>query len=370
MLSRRRTPAMGWNSWNAFRCYDANETAILAQADQLINLGLAEAGYDTVVVDDCWQAPTRGGDGELRACPERFPSGMAALGQEIRSRGLRFGLYLAPGRRTCAQIWDAYGIRRCGCPLDRLRATLARLDPRASRSEDLGSWAREQEDLEQVLSWGVEYLKYDWCQGSINTGSPWRLWRDALDPVEAFTHMSALIDAAEQEVHFSISEYGKYQPWRWAPRIANSWRTTGDIQPSAASIFRIARATERVAWSTRPGRICDPDMLQIGNLPGSRAFPDDRDPRATLDYAHMAMWAMLAAPLMIGTDLRGLTPDSLPVRVLTDSRLLALNQDPLVVAGRIVADGPDGTVWRRRTAAGTVTLTVERGCSYPTGARA
>jgi len=144
VLSTRRTPAMGWNSWNAFRCYDSDETAILAQADQLLALGLTEVGYDTVVVDDCWQATSRGAGGELRACPERFPSGMKALGEEIRARGLSFGLYLTPGRRTCAKIWDAYGVHCRGCPLDSLRATLARINSGASRAEDLGSWALEQ----------------------------------------------------------------------------------------------------------------------------------------------------------------------------------------------------------------------------------
>src|SRR5690625_3430881 len=157
MLSKRRTPAMGWNSWNAFRCYDANETAILAQADQLINLGLAEAGYDTVVVDDCWQASTRGGDGELRACPERFPSGMAALGEEIRARGLRFGLYLAPGRRTCAQIWDAYGIRRCNCPLDRLRSE----ERRVGKECRARGWAEHgtEDGIRRTAEKGVEHRR-------------------------------------------------------------------------------------------------------------------------------------------------------------------------------------------------------------------
>lgn len=359
MLSRRITPPMGWNSWNAFRCYDATEEAILAQADALISLGLRDAGYDTIVVDDCWQDVTRGPDGELRAHPQRFPSGMAALGEAIRTRGLKFGMYLAPGRRTCAQVWDSYGARRCGCPLDLLRASV-RGFRRRERGEDLGSWQREQEDLEQVLSWGVEYLKYDWCQGSIATGSPRRLWRDALNPVEAFTYMSQLVQAAPQEVFFSISEYGKFQPWHWAPHIANSWRTTGDIQPTKRSIFEIASRTQQVGWVTSPGRFSDPDMLQIGNLPGSRALTH-REVPATLDYAHMAMWAMLSAPLMIGTDLRSLTPHSLPVQVLSDKQLIRLNQDPLVRSGQIIHSEPGQDVWEKTTTTGTVTMRITRG---------
>lgn len=170
MLSSRRTPIMGWNSWNAFRCYEIDEETILAQADALLELGLAEAGYTTVVVDDGWQAARRDDDGRLQACPRRFPSGMKALGEELHARGLDYGLYLAPGRRTCAQYWDAYGwLSWRGAAIEppallrrwALTGTMPARPSDRRRLRDLGSWQREEQDLSQLVDWGIDMLKYD-----------------------------------------------------------------------------------------------------------------------------------------------------------------------------------------------------------------
>lgn len=333
MLSQRLTPAMGWNSWNAFGCYGVTEDAVLANADALINLGLAEAGYDTVVVDDGWQAPTRDADGALRACPTRFPNGMKALGERLHERGLKFGMYLAPGRRTCAQYWDAYGlITRRGAavkPPSRVHALASvggwpGLPSGRHRRRDLGSWQREREDLAQLVDWGIDLLKYDWCHAGRGT----KLRTQS----EAFGLMSRLIDQQEREIHYSLSGYGRQEPWRWAPDIAHSWRTTSDITRSPASMLSIARATAHRADATRPGAVQDPDMLQVGNLPSNAA-----------DRTHMLLWAMLAAPLMIGCDLSGRRHDDPAVVALRDPELIALDQHPQVRSARLVglADGLD-----------------------------
>lgn len=102
------TPPMGWNSWNTFRCYDLNETVVRETAEAMVASGMRDAGYEYVVIDDCWQDFRRGPDGRLRANPERFGSGMAALGEHIHSLGLKFGMYASPGRQTCAMIYDRY----------------------------------------------------------------------------------------------------------------------------------------------------------------------------------------------------------------------------------------------------------------------
>lgn len=363
-LSTRTTPAMGWNSWNAFRCYEIDEATILANADQLVALGLADAGYDTVVVDDGWQAARRSADGALQADPARFPSGIGHLAREIHARGLRFGLYLAPGRKTCAQIWDGYGHCTRGdvvlTPDRALRdeAQTGTMEPPASgpgRIADLGSWRRERQDLDQLVGWGIDLLKYDWCMAERGT--------DLGDHRAGFALMSELIAAQDREIQYSISEYGLQAPWEWAGEIANSWRTTDDIGASADSVFQIARDTAAHAAATRPGHVNDPDMLHAGNLPS-----------AVLDRTHVLLWSMLAAPLMIGTDLRTVRAGDPLVAALTDPVALALDQDLEVSSARREesGEGADGAgrepgveqgvdVYRRGFTDGEAVLVVNTG---------
>ncbi|MFE3379955.1 glycoside hydrolase family 27 protein [Streptomyces anulatus] len=318
-LSDLDRPAMGWNSWNCLRCANLTETAVVEMADALVASGMREAGYRYVVVDDCWQAHRRGPDGRLRAHPGRFPSGMAALGQEIHRRGLGFGLYLAPGRRTCAEIYDRYGERG-----------------------GLGSFGHEELDLDTLLSWGVDYLKYDWCQADKNgTG---------LREPEAFGRMSALIAEAERDVVFSVSEYGCSRPWEWAPGIAHSWRTTGDISPHWWRMVRIAHRTAGYASAAtvEPGHMGrnDPDMLEVGN---GRLVEDAA-------WSHMAMWAMLGAPLMAGNDLRTMTGETRGI--LTDPVLISVDQDVSRTPARLVRSRRGLDIWSRDLADGPALLVV------------
>lgn len=356
MLSTRPTPAMGWNSWNAYRCYDINEHVILANADALIRLGLVESGYDTVVVDDGWQAPERDGAGALRACPQRFPRGMAWLGEQLHARGLKFGLYLAPGRRTCAQYWDAYGrtTRRGAASRPRwpitLRARLGLLAPDIAdvsappASGDLGSYRSEAADLSQLLDWGVDYLKYDWCRAELGTAYT--------DCREAFALMGHLIENSPREMTYSISEYGESEPWRWAGQFANSWRMTPDIAARPSAIFAIARASAAHGAATCTGHVGDADMLQVGNV----ALPARL--RRELDRTHVLLWAMLASPLMIGTDLRQLAATDPVVAALRNPEALAVSQHADVSCAELVAQEGAVDVYERSLAGERVRLRV------------
>lgn len=355
-LSTRTTPAMGWNSWNAFRCYEIDEATILANADQLVALGLADAGYDTVVVDDGWQAAHRDADGNLQADPVRFPSGIGWLGEQIHARGLRFGLYLAPGRKTCAQIWDGYGHCTRGDAVltpdaaliaEAQTGTMTPPESGPGRIADLGSWQRESQDLDLLTGWGVDYLKYDWCMAERGT--------DLQEHRGPFARMAQLIAGQDREIHYSISEYGVQAPWEWAGEFANSWRTTDDIGASADSVFQIARDTAEHAAATRPGHVNDPDMLHAGNLPSP-----------VLDRTHVLLWSMLAAPLMIGTDLRRVRADDPIVAALTDRVALSIDQDPEVscAARTIAGEGVD--VYRRTFAEGEAVLAVNTGVTEVT----
>ncbi|GAA2519802.1 glycoside hydrolase family 27 protein [Winogradskya humida] len=295
------TPPMGWNSWNQVHCYELDENVVKRAADALVTTGMRDAGYEYVVVDDCWQAHTRDADGNLQPHPSRFPGGIAALAGYVHERGLKFGLYSSPGTDTCAMHYDEYP------------GTL------------LGSLGHEQQDADLFASWGVDFLKYDWCLADINAG---------LEPVPAFTHMRDSIAATGRPIVYSISEYGRYEPWKWGPGIGNMWRTTDDLFAewnSVAGVIDQQLALIRGPHTSRPGAWNDPDMLQVGN--GNLTDDENR--------THFSIWAMLAAPLFIGTDLDALSPIARQVLLNTD--VIAVDQDPLGRQATVLAER-DGTV--------------------------
>jgi hypothetical protein len=150
-----RTPPMGWNSWNRFQC-DVSEALIKEMTDAIVATGMRDAGYQYVVIDDCWQV-SRDAAGTIVADPKRFPSGIKALADYVHSKGLKFGLYSDAGSKTCQ-----------GRP---------------------GSNGYEREDAQQYAEWGVDYLKYDWCS------------TDGVDPKVAYTTMREGDGAADRLQH-------------------------------------------------------------------------------------------------------------------------------------------------------------------------
>ncbi len=287
------TPPMGWNSWNCFACDGINERVIMEIADAMAESGMKEAGYEYIVIDDCWQIGRRE-DGTVIADPEKFPSGIKALADYIHSKGLKFGIYSDAGRGTC--------------------------------QNRPGSRGYEFQDARTYASWGVDFLKYDWCNtGTQNPQASYRLMRDALYQ-------------AGRPVLFSMCEWGLSQPWLWAKDVAHMWRTTGDIRNS----WDIPDAKEGKVWGggvivnldmqqglekyAGPGGWNDPDMLYVGN--GVLTEQEDR--------AHFSLWCMLAAPLMTGNDLRNMQESTRTL--LTNKELIAIDQDPLGKQGFKIKD--------------------------------
>ncbi|QWF82820.1 glycoside hydrolase family 27 protein [Amycolatopsis sp. CA-230715] len=303
-----RTPPMGWNSWNQTRCYGLTERAVREAADALVRTGMRDAGYRYVVVDDCWQDFTRGARGELRANPQRFPGGIAALAEYVHRRGLLFGIYSVPGSSTCAMANDGYP------------------------AHGIGSLGHERQDAETFAAWGVDYLKYDWCDADTN---------DGLQRQPAFEKMRDELARTNRKILYSISEYGVSSPWTWARPVANLWRTTYDLTPDWASISSVIEQQAAVAaYSGAPGGWNDPDMLQLGN--GALTADEAR--------AHFSLWAMLNAPLFAGTDLGALSTSD--IQTLTNPEVLALDQDFAGSQGRKIAGTATTDVWRKPLSGG------------------
>ncbi|HHY07349.1 MAG TPA: glycoside hydrolase family 27 protein [Corynebacteriales bacterium] len=287
-----RTPPMGWNTWNAFRC-DIDQWKIKGMADAIVETGLRDAGYVYLNVDDCWQAPQRKPNGELTWDKERFPDGILALARYVHSKGLKFGLYATPGSRGCANIWDDYPGKT-------------------------GSIGHEYQDARTFARWGVDYLKYDWCKAD----------EDGLTGESAFGLMRDAIQATGRPMVYSIHHEPELPVRDWYPKVSNLWRTTGDINDHWFSIARISLMTIPIAHHSRPGAWNDPDMLEIGN--GGLNYAES--------VSHMTLWSMLAAPLLLGNDIR--TMKDQDIAIVTNRLALRVDQDRLGKAAHRVKHFP------------------------------
>lgn len=279
------TPQMGWSSWNNFQG-NINEDIIKSIADAMVASGLKDAGYTYINIDDCWHGK-RDADGFIQADPKHFPHGIKALADYVHSRGLKLGIYSDAGSETCA-----------GRP---------------------GSLGHEYQDALQYARWGIDYLKYDWCNTTnINAQGAYQLMRDA-------------IQAAGRPIFFSMCEWGDNHPWRWAKGIGDSWRIGPDIWCSfdsthvfptyiQCSIIDCINRNDSLRSYAGPGHWNDPDMLEVGN---GLSVNQDR--------AHFTMWCMMASPLILGNDVRNMSDET--KAILTNRDLIAIDQDKLGVQG-------------------------------------
>lgn len=282
------TPPMGWNSWNTFAA-NIHESLVRQTADAMVANGMRDAGYVYLVIDDTWSLKQRDANGNLVPDPDKFPGGMKALADYLHARGFKLGIYSCAGTQTCG-----------GYP---------------------GSWGHEFQDARLFAAWGVDYLKYDWC----NHGTA--------DARDAYTRMRDALHAAGRPVVFSICEWGQNKPWEWGGEVGHLWRTTGDIYDSYDGRKGWERGWKHILdlqYSlvdnigadglnkfAGPGHWNDPDMLEVGNAGLSLAE----------SRAHFSLWCILAAPLMAGNDVTRMTPE---IRaILTDKDAIAIDQDPL-----------------------------------------
>lgn len=289
------TPQMGWNSWNKFGV-NINEDLIKATADKMVELGLVDAGYIYLNLDDGWHGE-RDEQGFIQVDPQKFPSGMKALADYVHSKGMKLGIYSDAGWKTCA-----------GCA---------------------GSYGHEFQDAFTYAQWGVDYLKYDWC------------YTENINPKGAYKLMSEALKATGREIWFSMCEWGTAKPWEWAADIAQSWRTTGDIWPyfdtipaefedqwHGEPVMKLVDLNEPLRAYAGPGHWNDPDMLEVGN--GSLTLAENR--------AHFTLWCMMAAPLLMGNDLTTMPEEIL--QILCNKDVIAIDQDPLGVQGlRLKSEG-------------------------------
>ncbi len=289
-----QTPPMGWNSWNTFGD-KIDEKLLRDTADLIVNLGLRDAGYEYVVIDDCWAMMHRDENGRLVPDPAKFPSGMKALADYIHGKGLKFGIYSCAGVRTCA-----------GYP---------------------GSFDYEFIDAQTFADWGVDYLKYDFCD------KPW-----LADGPMLYNRMAMALKATGREILFSACNWGNDEVEKWIRSAgAHIYRSTGDISDNFKSVCDIARSQfDKLAYSL-PGCFNDLDMLIVGmrgagNV-GAGGCTDN-------EYKiHFALWCLFQSPLMIGADLSKL--DEANLALLKNEELLSIHRDPEARQPFLLPEHPD-----------------------------
>ena len=282
-----KTPPMGWNSWNKFGC-NVRESLIMGMADAMISSGMKDAGYEFIIIDDCWQV-SRDENGEIVADKERFPNGIKYLADYLHSKGLKFGIYSCAGTKTCA-----------GRP---------------------GALGHEYQDALTYAKWGVDYLKEDWC----NTGTQ--------EVKSSYINMRDAIYTAGRPIVFSLCEWGSNKPWEWGGAVGHLWRTTGDISDSWNSMITIFSQQKDLARYAGPGRWNDPDMLEVGN--GGMTTDEYK--------THFSLWCMLAAPLLAGNDLQNMTPETRSI--LMNKEIIALDQDSVGRQATCYRDNADYQIW-------------------------
>jgi len=283
------TPPMGWNSWNCWGI-SVSDQKVRSSAQALINKGLIDHGWTYINIDDGWELPQRANDGTVLA-NEKFPD-MKKLGDWLHSNGLKLGIYSSPGSKTCGGY--------------------------------LGSYQHELKDAATYASWGVDYLKYDWCSYSDIVKDDDTATAHFIQP---YSVMQQALAAQKRDIYYSLCQYGMKNVEQWGPSVnAQSWRTTGDIEDTWPSLKYIGFSQAALYKYAMPGHWNDPDMMIIGmvgwgeNLHPTRLTPYEQ-------YTHVSLWSLLSAPLLIGCDISKL--DKFTLNLLTNDEVIAINQDAL-----------------------------------------
>lgn len=291
------TPPMGWANWNSLGCH-YDEGTIRAMADRLVSSGMRDAGYKYVIIQECIvPAGHRAADGTLLPDTKKFPSGIPALVAYIHAKGLKAGIYTDVGPETCAGYEGSYG--------------------------------HEEQDAQTFASWGIDLIEEDFCHKPAHYTA-----------AQLYTRMRDAIAHTGRPMLLYICNWGTELAWTWAPRLGNVWRSTGDVgDPGHADWSNIVLNFEQNAFhaaSGGPNHWSDPDMLEVG-VPGISEVEE---------RSLFSLWAISAAPLWAGNDLRTMSVQTL--KILTNREVIAVDQDWLGQSATLISEeGPGLQVWAR-----------------------
>ncbi|MBD3588517.1 putative Ig domain-containing protein [Bacteroides sp. GM023] len=290
------TPPMGWNSWNTFGRH-LTEELVLQTADAMIANGMRDLGYSFINIDDFWQLPERGSDGHLQIDKTKFPRGIKYVADYLHERGFKLGIYSDAADKTCGGVCGSYGY--------------------------------EEVDAKDFASWGVDLLKYDYCNAPAGR----------VEAMNRYAKMGKALRATDRSIVFSICEWGQREPWKWAKEVGGHlWRVSGDIgdvwnreanqMGGLRGILNILEINAPLNEYAGPAGWNDPDMLVVGIGGKSMSIGSESEGCTQEQYkSHFGLWCMMASPLLCGNDVRNMNDSTL--QILLDKDLIAINQDML-----------------------------------------
>ena len=309
------TPPMGWNSWYIYYRH-VTQAAMSTAADQMIASGMADFGYQYVNCDDCWAVQPGSTDPEIGGAPrgadgqllpnKRFPD-IKTMVDDIHAKGLKAGIYISPGPKTCAGFE--------------------------------GSWGHVAQDARTFADWGFDFLKYDWCSYGRKAGG-----KTLEDLKKPYQQMWDEVQKQNRDIVFNLCQYGMGEVWKWGGDVGNCWRTTGDLGAVRGTelpgFYSIAFSNAQHWQYARPGAWNDPDYILIGWIGanhGTSSTPTKLTPNE--QYSYMSMWSLMASPLIFSGDMSKL--DAFTLNVLCNAEVIAVDQDPLGKQAKILRQTSD-----------------------------
>ncbi|WP_082915190.1 glycoside hydrolase family 27 protein [Arachidicoccus ginsenosidimutans] len=316
------TPPMGWMTWNGFG-ENINEGIIKEMADALVSSGMADAGYNYIFIDDGWQG---GRDNKNNIIPDvkKFPSGIKALADYVHAKGLKLGIYSDAAPLTCAGY--------------------------------TGSLNFEKQDAATFASWGIDYLKYDYCNAP----------SDMATAKERYKAIADALSESGRNIVLGICEWGGRQPWLWAAQAGGTiWRISGDIRDKwkdkgqgGMGIMDIVDINGGLDEYAGRGRWNDPDMLVVG-LNGVKGPAADLGGTGCSDteyQSQMSLWCILSSPLIASNDLRKM--DARAKEILTNKEAIAINQDALGKQGKRLVNNDDWAIFVKPLSNGDIAVAI------------
>ena len=312
------TPPMGWMTWNMFKG-DISEQLIKETADAMVESGLRDAGYKYVFIDDLWQGG-RDNRNNIIPDPKKFPNGIKALADYVHSKGLKLGIYSDAAQLTCGGCTASYGF--------------------------------EEQDARTFASWGVDYLKYDYCNAP----------EDSATARLRYKTMADALSKSGRDIVLGICEWGQRNGEEWCEHVGGQlWRTSSDVRDmwkdivnqGGVGILDIINVTAPLSKQVRHGQWPDMDMLVVG-LNGKGGPSSDLGGVGctyTEYQTQMSMWCMMSSVLALSNDLRHLTPED--KRILLNKEIIAIDQDPLGKAAERVVNEAGHQVFVRPLANGS-----------------